>query len=142
MYILRTSWLYGAGGYVDAMLTFSNFRKEISVVDDQIGSPTNAYDLAEAIVKAIPQIKEGEKEVFHFTNEGACSWYDFAKEIMEQSKLNCKVNPIEAKDYPTPAHRPHYSVLNKAKIKRDFGIKINNWAVSLAECVEKMNNGF
>ncbi len=82
------------------------------------------------------------KEVYHFSNEGVCSWYDFATAIMVQSDLSCEVLPIESKDYPTLAKRPSYSVLNKGKIKRDFNLKINHWAVSLAECVEKINNGF
>jgi dTDP-4-dehydrorhamnose reductase len=116
-------------------------RDKLNVVFDQVGTPTYAGDLAKAIVAILPQIKAGMKEIYHFSNEGVCSWYDFALAIMAQSDLDCQVFPIESKEYPTPAKRPHYSVLNKAKIKRDFGIEINNWAVSLAECVEKLNNG-
>ena len=112
-------------------------RESLNVVFDQVGSPTNAYDLAEAIVKALPQIKSGEKEIYHFTDEGVCSWYDFAREIMEQSKLNCKVRPIESKDYPTPAHRPHYSVLNKTKIKTRFNIEIPHWKEGLIKCLQQ-----
>lgn len=137
--VIRTAWLYSphGGNFVKTMRKLGAERESLNVVFDQIGSPTNAYDLAEAIVKAIPQIKEGEKEVFHFTNEGVCSWYDFAKEIMEQSKLNCKVNPIEGKDYPTPAHRPHYSVLNKNKIKTRFNIEIPHWKEGLVKCLKQ-----
>ena len=141
--IIRTAWLYSTfgGNFVKTMRRLGAERKTLNVVFDQIGTPTYAADLAQVIVDILPQIKKGMKEVYHFSNEGVCSWYDFALAIMAQSDLPCEVLPIETKDYPTPATRPHYSVLNKAKIKKDFGIKINNWAVSLAECVEKMNNG-
>ena len=107
--IIRTAWLYSPHGsnFVKTMRKLGAERESLNVVFDQIGSPTNAYDLAGAIVAALPQIKDSEKEIYHFTNEGVCSWYDFAKEIMEQSKLSCEVQPIESKDYPTPAHRTH-----------------------------------
>lgn len=141
--IIRTAWLYSTFGnnFVKTMRKLGAERESLNVIFDQVGTPTYAADLARAIVTILSQIKTGMKEIYHFSNEGVCSWYDFALAIMAQSDLNCQVMPIESKDYPTPAKRPHYSVLNKAKIKRDFGIKINNWAVSLAECVEKMNNG-
>lgn len=142
--IIRTAWLYSTFGnnFVKTMRKLGAERDSLNVVFDQVGTPTYAKDLAAAIVAILPQMKAGTKEIYHFSNEGVCSWYDFALAVMAQSDLNCEVLPIESKDYPTPAKRPHYSVLNKAKIKRDFGIKINNWAVSLAECVEKLNNGF
>ncbi len=141
--IIRTAWLYSTFGnnFVKTMRRLGAERKSLNVVFDQIGTPTYAGDLAKAIVEILPQMKKGMKEIYHFSNEGVCSWYDFALAVMAQSDLDCEVLPIESKDYPTPAHRPFYSVLNKAKIKHDFGIKINNWAISLAECVEKMNNG-
>lgn len=141
--IIRTAWLYSTFGnnFVKTMRKLGAERDSLNVVFDQVGTPTYAKDLAAAIVAILPQMKAGTKEIYHFSNEGVCSWYDFALAVMAQSDLNCEVLPIESKDYPTPAKRPHYSVLNKAKIKRDFGIKINNWAVSLAECVEKLNNG-
>ena len=102
-----------------------------------LGSPTNAYDLAEAIVKAIPQIKEGEKEVFHFTNEGACSWYDFAKAIFDLRGIaTCHLLPLHTDEFPTPATRPHYSVLDKTKIKQTYGVEIPYWFDSLRECME------
>ena len=137
--IIRTAWLYSphGGNFVKTMRKLGSERESLNVVFDQIGSPTNAYDLAEAIVKALPQIREGEKEIYHFTNEGVCSWYDFAKEIMDQSKLNCQVKPIESKEYPTPAHRPHYSVLNKAKIKNRFNIEIPHWKEGLIKCLQQ-----
>lgn len=142
--IIRTAWLYSTFGnnFVKTMRRLGAERQSLNVVFDQIGTPTYAADLAQAIVDVLPQIKKGSKGLYHFSNEGVCSWYDFALAVMAQSDLDCEVLPIESKDYPTPAKRPHYSVLNKAKIKRDFGIKINNWAVSLAECIEKLNNGF
>ena len=142
--IIRTAWLYSTFGnnFVKTMRRLGAERQFLNVVFDQIGTPTYAADLAQAIVDILPQIKQGTKGLYHFSNEGVCSWYDFALAVMAQSDLDCEVLPIESKDYPTPAKRPHYSVLNKAKIKRDFGIKINNWAVSLAECIEKLNNGF
>lgn len=136
--IIRTAWLYSphGGNFVKTMRKLGVERPSLNVVFDQIGTPTNAYDLAAAIVAALPQIKEGEKEIFHFTDEGVCSWYDFALEIMEQSKLACKVLPIESKDYPTPAARPHYSVLNKNKIKQRFNIEIPHWKKGLTECLK------
>ncbi len=141
--IIRTAWLYSTFGnnFVKTMRKLGAERDSLNVVFDQVGTPTYAKDLAAAIVAILPQMKAGTKEIYHFSNEGVCSWYDFALAVMAQSDLSCEVLPIESKDYPTPAKRPHYSVLNKTKIKRDFGIKINNWAVSLAECVEKLNNG-
>lgn len=141
--IIRTAWLYSTFGnnFVKTMRKLGAARDSLNVVFDQVGTPTYAKDLAAAIVAILPQMKAGTTEIYHFSNEGVCSWYDFALAVMAQSDLNCEVLPIESKDYPTPAKRPHYSVLNKTKIKRDFGIKINNWAVSLAECVEKLNNG-
>lgn len=137
--IIRTAWLYSphGGNFVKTMRKLGAQKESLNVVFDQIGSPTNAYDLAQAIVRALPQIKSGEKEIYHFTNEGVCSWYDFAKEIMEQSHLPCKVNPIESKDYPTPAHRPHYSVLNKTKIKQRFNIEIPHWKEGLIKCLKQ-----
>lgn len=137
--IIRTAWLYSphGGNFVKTMRKLGAERENLNVVFDQVGTPTNAYDLAEAIVKALPQIKTGEKEIYHFTDEGVCSWYDFAREIMEQSKLNCKVHPIESKDYPTPAHRPHFSVLNKAKIKTRFKIEIPHWKEGLVKCLQQ-----
>lgn len=138
--IIRTAWLYSphGGNFVKTMRKLGAERENLNVVYDQIGTPTNAYDLAEAIVTALPQIKNGEKEIFHFTNEGVCSWYDFALAILAHSKLrSCKVFPIESKDYPTPAQRPHYSVLNKAKIKQRFNLEIPHWKEGLAKCLKQ-----
>lgn len=142
--IIRTAWLYSTFGnnFVKTMRRLGAERNQLSVVFDQAGTPTYAKDLAQAIVDILPQIKPHSKEVYHFSNEGVCSWYDFATAVMKYSDLDCEVLPIESKDYPTPAKRPNYSVLNKAKIKRDFNLKINHWTVSLKDCVEKLENGF
>lgn len=138
--IIRTAWLYSTFGnnFVKTMQRLGSERESLNVVFDQIGSPTYAADLAQAIVEILPQMISGKKEIYHFSNEGVCSWYDFAIEIMQKSNLDCKVNPIEGKDYPTPAKRPFYSVLNKGKIKRDFGIEINHWVDSLEKCIKTM----
>jgi dTDP-4-dehydrorhamnose reductase len=138
--IIRTSWLYSPYGnnFVKTMQKLGAERENLNVVFEQIGTPTYAADLAQAIVDIIPQIKKGMKEIYHFSNEGVASWYDFAVRIMELSKLKCVINPFMTKDYPTLAPRPFYSVLNKAKIKNDFGIKINHWEKSLQICIERM----
>ena len=139
--IIRTSWLYSNFGanFVKTMQRLGAEKESLNVVFDQVGTPTYAKDLAQVIVDILPKIKNGTKEVYHFSNEGVCSWYDFAKEVMEQSNLDCKVYPIESVEYPTPAKRPHYSVLNKSKIKKDFGIKINHWKESLKECLKNQS---
>ncbi|NVO02735.1 MAG: dTDP-4-dehydrorhamnose reductase [Bacteroidetes bacterium] len=139
--ILRTSWLYSSTGknFVKTIMKFGKERGELKVVADQIGSPTYAKDLAQTIFSLIPQFLEDKKadkvEIYNYSNEGVVSWYDFAKAIIELSKIKCKVIPIETKDYPTPAARPNYSVLNKRKIKEKFKIEIPYWKDSLAECI-------
>lgn len=137
--IIRTAWLYSPHGsnFVKTMRKLGFERENLNVVFDQIGSPTNAYDLAQAIVAILSQINQNEKEIFHYTNEGVCSWYDFAIEIMDQSHLTCQVTPIESKEYPTPAPRPCYSVLNKQKIKQRFNITIPHWKESLKQCLKQ-----
>lgn len=123
-YILRTSWLYGAGGYVDAMLTFSNFRKEISVVDDQIGCPTNALDLAKKIVEIIKEKKP--YGIYHIASSGSAGWADFTKKIFELKKRDVLVSAIDKSDFPRPALRPRYCVL-------DSGDILPNWESSLSQ---------
>lgn len=139
--VIRTAWLYSQFGnnFVKTMRRLGAERSELKVVFDQVGTPTYAGDLADVIVAILPQIKPGMKEVFHFSNEGVCSWYDFAREIMELSGLGCKVLPIESKEYPTLAKRPAYSVLNKAKIKNTFGLSINHWKESLQSCLQNLS---
>lgn len=136
--VIRTAWLYSSFGnnFVKTMQRLGSERDELKVVFDQVGSPTYAGDLAQAIVDILPQIKTGVKEVYHYSNEGVCSWYDFAREIMTRSCLSCNVAPIESSEYPTKATRPHFSVLNKAKIKKDFGLHIPHWQDSLQKCIE------
>lgn len=137
--IIRTSWLYSSHGknFVRTIRNLGRGRDKIDVVDDQIGSPTFAGDLAEAIVKIIPQIRKGQKEIYHFANEGVCSWYDFAKEIIDISNIDCKVCPISSENYKTKASRPFCSVLSKEKIKREFGLTIPHWKDGLIRCLKR-----
>ena len=136
--IVRTAWLYSLFGnnFVKTMRRLGAERDSLNVVFDQIGTPTYAADLARAIVDLLPQIKDGTKETYHFSNEGVCSWYDFAREIMKLSGLKCRVNAIESAQYPTKAKRPFYSVLNKAKIK-SMGINVPHWQESLEKCLTR-----
>ena len=138
--IIRTSWVYSYYGnnFVKTMLRLGKEKESLGVIFDQIGTPTYAKDLAKTILKIIPKIQNSKLSIYHYSNEGAISWYDFAKEIMKMAKLTCKINPIETKDYPTPAKRPHYSVLNKSKIKSAFSIEIPYWKDSLDECLRKI----
>ncbi|AEA34647.1 dTDP-4-dehydrorhamnose reductase [Hippea maritima] len=134
--IIRTSWVYSTFGhnFVKTMLRLKD-RSELNVVFDQVGTPTYARDLAKAILEIIDKnyekLNNFKAEIFHFSNEGICSWYDFAKAIFDIKSIDIKINPIETKDYPTPAKRPYYSVLNKNKIKKEFNIEIPYWRESL-----------
>ena len=141
--VIRTSWVYSSFGnnFVKTMRRLGAQRESLGVVFDQVGTPTYAGDLATAIVAVLPQITPGMKEIYHFSNEGVTSWYDFACAIMEESGLSCAVRPIESAEYPTRAARPAYSVLNKAKIKKDFGLSIPHWTDSLKRCVRKLERG-
>lgn len=140
--IIRTSWLYSSFGsnFVKTMLRLAEERDELGVIFDQIGTPTYAKDLARVILNGIYESKFNSEgcEIYHYSNEGVCSWYDFSKAIFELSKISCNVHAIETKDYPTPAKRPYYSVLNKAKIKSKLGISIPYWKDSLIECLSKI----
>ncbi len=139
-FIIRTAWLYSSFGnnFVKTMRRLGAEKERLSVVFDQTGTPTYAVDLAGVIVRALDDLAPGKKEIYHFSNEGVCSWYDFAVEIMRLSGLSCQVAPIESKDYPTPAKRPFYSVLNKEKIKRELGVEIRHWTEALKDCMEKL----
>jgi dTDP-4-dehydrorhamnose reductase len=144
--VIRTSWLYSAYGnnFVKTMLKLGHERDELGVIFDQVGTPTYASDLAKTCLdilldKSSENISRNGK-IYHYSNEGVTSWYDFAKAIMELGSIDCKVRPIETKDYPTPAKRPHFSVLNKTKIKKDFNIEIPYWRDSLDKCVEKLKS--
>lgn len=138
--IIRTSWVYSSFGnnFVKTMLRLGKEKDELGVIYDQVGTPTYARDLAKAILDILPNIKNNKVEIYNYSNEGVLSWYDFAKEIMKMTKLNCLINPIETKDYPTPAKRPHYSLLNKSKIKQEFDISIPYWKDSLNTCLKVM----
>jgi len=135
-FIIRTSWVYSQFGnnFMKTMLRLSSERDTISVVNDQIGTPTNAVDLAECLIKIIIfsslSFGEGRGEAFgiyNFSNEGQCSWYDFAKKIFEINNKNIELKPIPTSSFPTPAKRPKFSVLDKTKIKSTFGIQIKSW---------------
>ena len=137
--IIRTAWLYSTFGhnFVKTMLRLGQEKRELGVVADQIGSPTYARDLARAIMAIIE--KGIEPGVYHFSNEGVISWYDFAKAIHRLAGItDCKVRPLHTEEYPTPAHRPPYSVLDKTKIKQTFGIEIPYWEESLADCIKQL----
>jgi dTDP-4-dehydrorhamnose reductase len=135
-YIIRTSWVYSQFGpnFMKTMLRLASERTSLSVVNDQIGTPTNAVDLAETILKIIIsdfQLPASNFGIYNYSNEGECSWYDFAKRIFEINSVNINLQPIPTTSYPTPAKRPKYSVLDKNKIKTVFGIGIKTWEKSL-----------
>jgi len=140
--IIRTSWLYSCFGnnFVKTMLKLGREKEQIQVIFDQVGTPTYARDLAVAILNII-QSKlffdpDFVSRIYHFSNEGVCSWYDFACSIMEIAQLNCKVLPIHSAQYKTIVQRPHYSVLDKSKIKNDLNIEIPQWRESLKDCLK------
>jgi dTDP-4-dehydrorhamnose reductase len=142
--IIRTSWVYSEFGknFVKTMMKLMSEKNEINVVSDQLGSPTYAADLAEVILQIIQELTHYSSlthgGIYHFSNDGAISWYDFAVEIKRLIGADCKVNPIPTTAYPTPAKRPAYSVLDKTKIQNQFGIPLKDWKNSLAVCVEKI----
>jgi dTDP-4-dehydrorhamnose reductase len=137
--IIRTSWVYSYYGhnFVKTMLRLGAQRDNLSVVFDQIGTPTYAYDIAHAVLKILSK-EQSIAGLYHYSNEGVTSWYDFAVAIFEINELSCQVAPIESKDYPTPAKRPHFSVLNKEKIKNTFQIDIPHWRTSLKHCLNRL----
>ena len=144
--IIRTSWLYAARGinFLNTMLRLGRERVSLNVVYDQIGTPTSAVDLAHAILTVCDQTESGDEEaggIYHYSNEGVCSWYDFAVEIMEMAGLECRINPITSDQYPSPVKRPAYSVLNKAKIKAAFGLEIPHWRKSLEKVIKGITPG-
>ena len=141
--VIRTSWLFAPFGhnFVRTMLRFGAEQNSLNVVYDQLGSPTYAPDLASMALHIIQKVESKLVDrktlagIWHYSNEGVCSWYDFAKAVMDIKGLPCKINPIETKDYPLPAPRPPFSVLNKAKIKQTFGLTIPHWRESLERCL-------
>jgi dTDP-4-dehydrorhamnose reductase len=140
--IIRTSWVYSSYGnnFVKTMLRLAKEKESLNVIYDQIGTPTYAKDLAYSILEILPKISNQTVEIYHYSNEGVASWYDFAKEITFLENLTCRIEPITTEYYPLPAKRPYYSLLNKSKIKQTFDIKIPHWKESLKVCLSKMNN--
>ncbi len=138
--IIRTSWIYSSYGsnFVKTMLKLGKQKGELGVIYDQIGTPTYAKDLAQIILDIVPKIKNSKTDIYHYSNEGVASWYDFAKEIMDMANISCKVKPLQTYEYPTLAKRPHFSVLDKSKIKSEFGINIPYWKDSLFKCIHKI----
>jgi len=150
--IIRTSWVFSEFGnnFVKTMLRLGKERDNLNVIFDQIGSPTYATDLAHAILAMLNsellmlnEVKTDATQnsafkIYHYSNEGVCSWYDFAHAIFDIAKLNCHVNPIETKDYPTPAKRPHYSVPNKAKIAQVPSLETPYWRDALQHCLKEL----
>ena len=136
--IIRTSWLYSGFGnnFVKTMRRLGSEKDEIGVVFDQVGSPCYATDLAKVVMMLL--CKEFNGQIFHFSNEGVCSWYDFARKAMLLSDLKCKVRPITTTEYPTAATRPQFSLLDKSDIKTFLSIDIPHWEDSLAECIKTM----
>ena len=139
--IIRTAWLYSVHGhnFVKTILRLADERPEISVVSDQIGTPTYAGDLAKAIVSIMDNDNRADYEgIYHFSNEGVCSWFDFAEEIVRLGKKSCKVVPVTTAEYPSPTKRPAYSVLDKTKIKRTFDLEIPDWKEALGRMMKEM----
>lgn len=137
-FIVRTSWVYSAFGnnFMKTMLRLAHERDSLTVVNDQIGTPTNAVDLAEALIKIILSIDIDKPlsipyGIYHYSNLGECSWHDFAKEIFRINNISIDLKPIPTSSFPTPAKRPSYSVMNKTKIQKTFGIEIKSWEESL-----------
>ena len=131
--IIRTSWLYSKYGknFVKTMLRLAEYKQKISVVTDQIGSPTNAHDLAKIILSILPKINNEKVDTFHYSNDGHCSWYEFAEAIFKINKLSVDMNPVKSEDYTTDAMRPLYSVMCNDKIKSKYNISIPSWEESL-----------
>jgi len=134
--IVRTSWLYSSFGnnFVKTMLRLGREKEKLTVIFDQIGTPTYAADLAEAVLSILAS-GNPQPGIYHYSNEGVCSWYDFTRSIHRLAGITCNLTPIESKDYPVRTPRPHFSVLNKAKIKQIFGIAIPHWEDSLEKCI-------
>lgn len=143
--VIRTSWLYSSYGnnFFRTILRHGADKDELNIVYDQVGTPTYARDLARVLLTLAVNTLSGEKncggQIFHYSNEGVCSWYDFAFEIVRLAGLQCRINPIESSQYPLPAKRPHFSVLNKTKIKSYLSIDIPHWRDSLKSCMDQLD---
>ena len=137
--IIRTAWLYSEFGknFVKTMLNLTTTKPELKVVFDQVGTPTYAYDLAQAIVTILANPKTG---IYHYSNEGVCSWFDFTKMIVEFSgQTNCNIQPCHSEEFPSPVKRPSFSVLDKTKIKETFKLEIPYWTDSLKKCIKNLS---
>jgi len=147
--VIRTSWVYSTFGhnFVKTMIRLGTERDSLGIIFDQIGTPTYAHDLASAMLTIIQKVENNTIDrskmtgVFHYSNEGVTSWYDFAKAIFRIENIICKTNAIETVAYPTPAKRPPFSLLNKHKIKTTFDLEIPHWEESLAKCLENLKAG-
>ena len=138
--IIRTAWLYSPFGknFVKTMQKLTAEKDSLKVVFDQVGTPTYAGDLADAIARIIETGQLGKQGIYHFSNEGVCSWYDFAREICELSGNTCNIQPCHSDEFPSKVKRPHFSVLDKTKIKDTFGIEVPYWEDSLKKCIREL----
>lgn len=139
--IIRTSWVYSKYGsnFVKTMLRLAQERNELNIVIDQIGSPTHAKDLALFLLENIIKLKEKNKEIYHYSNQGVASWFDFAYEIFKVKNISLKLNPINSDQFPTPSSRPKYSLMNKNKLNSHFGTIVEHWKESLLKCLQTLN---
>ena len=138
--IFRTAWLYSPFGnnFVKTMQRLTSERETLNVVFDQVGTPTYAGDLAALIYKIIENNFLNRQGIYHYSNEGVCSWYDFAKEICALSGNCCDIQPCHSDEFPSKVKRPHFSVLDKTKVKKTFGITVPYWKDSLVKCIEEL----
>lgn len=138
--IIRTSWVYSSFGnnFVKTILRLGEEKDQLHVICDQVGVPTYARDLARFILNHTLQTTNTTVATYHYTNEGVCSWYDFAKEILELGKISCKLSPVPTSAYPTAAIRPFYSLMDKTSLKQDFNVEIPYWKESLAQCIRQL----
>jgi len=139
--IIRTSWVYSEYGhnFVKTVLRLSKEKESLSVVSDQIGSPTYAYDLAKVILQIIPKINNESVQIYHYANKGECSWFQFASAIMKIAQRSCNVLPVNSSEFKTKAKRPKFSLLNTKKIQHTFNLEIPDWEDSLKECIKPPN---
>ena len=141
--IIRTAWLYSEFGknFCKTMMNLTATKPQLKVVFDQVGTPTYALDLARAIAMVLERFDGSQTGIYHYSNEGVCSWFDFTKMIAEYSgKTECDVQPCHSDEFPSPVKRPSYSVLDKTKIKKVFGVKIPYWTDSLKQCISNLKN--
>jgi dTDP-4-dehydrorhamnose reductase len=144
--VIRTSWLYSSFGnnFVKTIIRLANEKDSVRVVSDQTGSPTYALDLAEAIMQIVSGVIRNQlafnSGIYSYSNEGVCSWYDFALAIIEEAELKCEVIPVSTSEYPVAAKRPAYSVMNKSKIKENYNLTIPHWRSSLKRCIKVLKN--